>query len=567
MALIGIDLGTTNSLVTAYLDGKIISVPNALGQEMTRSAISILNDGTAVVGERATQRLISHPDSTAASFKQFMGTDHTLSVGGRDWTAHELSSILLKQLKMDGERFLGEPVDEAIISVPAYFNDNQRSATKLAASLAGIKANRLINEPSAAALYHRHQTGVQEGKLLVIDFGGGTLDVSVVECFDEMVEILAISGDNHLGGQDIDHMIVQYFYQEVGIKEDNLSLQQKASLTRSAEMAKITLTHTNLTLLGLGENLISLDNEILAELCAPLFARVRGVIVQAVQLSKISISEITDVVLVGGSAKLSVFSDFLKEVFGLRPVALQEADYMVSRGLGLCCGIKNREIPDLFMTDVCPFSLGIGVHNRTNADRPLMSVLISRCSVLPSSMSRTFYTIYDGQNKVECTICQGENMYEDENLKLSTLSLRVLPAPAGQSRVQVTFTYTIDGILQVKAKADGGDKAEVLIVNPSLDLSAEELEEQLQHLEQVMTLQSMGGDADNLLFATLERLYCETLDDDREDVTRLYQELESSIHRGNPSTHYRTQKSIRQSIIELEQKLNPSLQMDIMEDL
>ena len=158
-------------------------------------------------------------------------------------------------------------------------------------------------------------------------------------------------------------------------------------------------------------------------------------------------------------------------------------------------------------------------------------------------------------------------MHEDENLKLSTLSLRVLPAPAGQSRVQVTFTYTIDGILQVKAKADGGDKAEVLIVNPTLDLSTEELEERLQQLEQVVALQSMGGDADNLLFATLERLYFETVDNDREDVARLYQELELSIHHGNPSTHFRTQKSIRQSITEIEQKLNPSLRMDTIEDL
>ncbi|MFI3250312.1 MAG: Hsp70 family protein [Eubacteriales bacterium] len=563
MAMIGIDLGTTNSLVTAYKNGEILAIPNSLGGELTPSVVSFREDSTIFVGESAKESLISHPETTISAFKGLMGTEGTYRVFEREWTAPELSSLLLKQLKSDAETYLGEPVEEAIISVPAYFNDNQRSATKLAASMAGLKANRLINEPSAAALYHRHQTQIEESLLLVIDFGGGTLDVSVVECFDEMVEILAISGDNHLGGGDIDRAIVAYFHKETGISKDNLTPSERGSLLRSAEQAKIALSQSKVTLFGVGESFISLNNEKLAEICEPFFQRVRATIVQGVQLSKVSISDITEVVLVGGSGKLMVLSDFLEGVFGIRPVASEQSDRMVARGLGLCCGMKNKEMKDLFLTDVCPFSLGIGVHNPRKSDRALMSVLISRCSVLPTSVTQTFYTVRDGQDTVNCVICQGEFMYEDENLKLGEITLKVPPAPAGKSHVKLTFAYTIDGILQVKAIAFGGDSAEILIINPNLNLTDEELARKIAELEKVSSSPNcIGGEVDNLLFATLERLYTETTDDFREVVSALYEQLELSILRGNLKNHRNTQKEIKNSIEKLEAAFAPSLWME-----
>ncbi len=563
MALIGIDLGTTNSLVTAYKNNEIVLIPNKLNNYMTKSAVSFLDDNF-LVGDIARERLITHPQNSAAYFKQHMGTEHEYTLHNKQMKAHELSALVLKQLKADAESYLGEAITEAIISVPAYFNDNQRSATKLAASLAGLKANRLINEPSAAALYHRNNNNIQEGKLLVIDFGGGTLDVSIVDCFEEMVEILAISGDNHLGGKDIDSAIANYFFEKTNTTEKKFSTQQIASLYRSCEEAKIALANTDTVWLGIGDKQVSLNNAVMAELCATLFLRVKECIVKAVSLSKISIKEITDIVLVGGSSQLTVFVDFLENIFGVRPKTSEKAEHMVAMGLGLCCGIKNKEIKDVFMTDVCPFSLGIGVHNAKNPKRPLMSMLISRCSVLPSSVTHTYYTVYDGQSSVHCTICQGENMYEDENLKLGKIVVEVPPAPAGHSWVRVTFTYTIDGILQVKAVSCGGDSKETLILNPHLKLSESEIAEKLKeiaHLEK----QNPGGEIDMLIFATLERLYFETTENDRDIIQALYRQLEQSILKANHSEHRQTREEIQNEIELLKYNLNPSLRFDTEE--
>ncbi len=279
MAVIGIDLGTTNSLVCVYQNGRAELIPNELGEYKTNSVVSVMEDGSVLVGAAAKERLITHPDSTAASFKVWMGTERQISLGKRNFKPEELSALVLRQLLQDAEHYLGEKVEEAVISVPAYFNDNQRCATKLAAQLAGLTVKRLINEPSAAALYYRCSTQMQDdSQLLVIDFGGGTLDVSIVECFENIIEITAIAGDNHLGGNDIDRAVVAHFCEQNGLVMEKLDPSALSSLYRQAEAAKIALSQEKETAersmilrLGADRYSLTLDEALLRRLCEPLF--------------------------------------------------------------------------------------------------------------------------------------------------------------------------------------------------------------------------------------------------------------------------------------------------------
>ncbi len=439
MAIIGIDLGTTNSLACIFRNGRTELIPNELGTYKTSSVVSLLEDGTVLVGAAAKERLISNPQSTAASFKVWMGTERLIPLGGRSFLPEELSALVLRQILQDAQRYLGEPVEEAVISVPAYFNDNQRSATKLAAQLAGVTVKRLINEPSAAALYHRHCTQEQEDRqMMVIDFGGGTLDVSIVECFENIIEITAIARDNHLGGDDIDRAIVSYFCAQNGLSEEGLDLASRSSLYRRAEEAKMLLSKSGegteaSIVLDEGSDCyrLALDNTLLRQLCEPVFERVRNVIVRAMK-ERERAGKIDEVVLVGGSAQLTVFQDFLEELFGRRPAVCENTDEMVALGVGLCAGIKERaqELQEIVMTDVCPFSMGVATYNNASDEQPHMAFLIQRSSMLPASHQGTFYTLHDNQQVLRFEIYQGEGYYASENLKLGELEVRVPPGSA-----------------------------------------------------------------------------------------------------------------------------------------
>ena len=313
MSTIGIDLGTTNSLVCVCRNGNTELIPNELGSYKTSSAVSILEDGTVLVGSAAKERLISFPESTAASFKVWMGMERTLTLGRQTFSPEELSALVLRQLKDDAQRYLGEPVEDAVISVPAYFNDDQRCATKLAAKMAGLNVLRLINEPSAAALCYRHFNGGKDGQMMIIDFGGGTLDVSIVDCFENIIEITAIAGDNHLGGDDIDRAIAEHFCAENDLNADELPPSLRASLFRQAETAKIALSGAPAAMLAIQPDdhpySLVLTRPLLRELCEPLFRKVASVIRQCMKNRKRN-SRIDDVVLVGGSSQLPVFGDF-----------------------------------------------------------------------------------------------------------------------------------------------------------------------------------------------------------------------------------------------------------------
>lgn len=536
--IIGIDLGTTNSLACVYRDGKTELIPNGLGTYMTNSAVSVLEDGTILTGAAARERLISHPERTAASFKRFMGTEKEFRLGDKSFLPHELSALILKQLYEDAKVYLGEEIEEAVISVPAYFDDNQRNATKLAAKLAGVPVKRLINEPSAAALYHNLHTKVQDCRLMLIDFGGGTLDVSIVECFDNVIEIIAIAGDNHLGGDDIDYAIAEYFCKVHGKSMDSLTEHQRAVLFRQAESAKKALSQGQerpvIRLALEEERELILHKELLRKLCRPFFDRMKSVIGRAIHDSRLTPAELDDVILVGGSSRLPVLWDYLEELMGRRPVITDNPDYMVAKGAGICAGIKERreELRDLVMTDVCPFSLGIAVANDARDQNLHMAVLIHRSSMLPTSRSETFYTLSDNQAHIRLQIYQGESYYAAENRKLGELTLRVPMGRAGSQWVKVCFAYDIDGILHVEAESSGKDARSTVIVNPKVQMAEEELEDKVDMLKTLRFI-TRGSEEDHLLMAKAERLYAELTGSEREQAARLIGYYQQTLERGD----------------------------------
>lgn len=520
MNVIGIDLGTSNTLACVFRDGEAELIPNREGGYLTKSAVSVMEDGTIITGRAAKERLLTHPDFTAASYKVFMGTERDICLGQQVFRPEELSAFVLRQIKQDAENFLQEPVEEAVISVPAYFNDNQRCATKLAAQLAGLKVSRLINEPSAAAVYYRwNDTEAEDGKLMIIDFGGGTLDVSIVECFENIIEILCIAGDNHLGGDEIDAAIAKYFCEENNLSREMLAPEENAALMRQAENAKTALsepeTDNSVMKLHVGEKdyEMSLNRELLAKLCKPIFKRVEKVLRRTLENKKAA-RGIRRVVLVGGSSRMPVFHDFLEQLMSARPVMAADPEKIVALGAGVCAGIKERreELQDIVMTDVCPFSLGVATYNSKVDREPHMAVLIPRSSMLPVSHSSRFYTLYDGQEHLWFEFYQGEDYFVSGNLKLGELQVRVPRGAAGSQWAEVAFTYDIDGILHVSVVSSGGDKRETVILNPNLHLSEEEMEKAMERINGIrLTTEEYG---DNRLFARALSLF-ERLGDER----------------------------------------------------
>ncbi len=559
MAIVGIDLGTTNSLACIYRDGRAELIPNELGGYKTSSAVSVLQDGTVLVGAAAKERLVSHPEATAASFKIWMGTQKALTLGDRRFKPEELSAFVLRQLLEDARRYLGESVEEAVISVPAYFNDDQRCATKLAAQMAGLTVKRLINEPSAAALYHRYSTRSGDSQMMIVDFGGGTLDVSIVDCFENIIEIVAIAGDNRLGGDDIDRAIAAHFFRENGLVEERLEPSLRASLYRQAETAKIALSSAPAAAISIqrGEDQYSLllTPPLLRRLCEPVFRRVRGVIGRAMK-DRERVRAIDDVILVGGSAQLPVFGDFLEELFGRRPKVAAQPDEIVALGVGLCAGIKERaeDLQDLVMTDVCPFSLGVATYSYRGDKTPHMAVLIPRSSMLPASHQGTFYTMYDDQRALRFEIYQGEGYFASENLKLGEVEVQVPPGPAGEQSATVTFTYDIDGILHVSARSSGGDRRDRLILNPNLHLSEAEREKVMARISEI-ELAAQGSQKEQLLLERALRLYEQVPGRRRELVAGLIAQWNTTMDRGSPIERERAYGWIWKQLDALEEEL------------
>lgn len=533
MAIIGIDLGTTNSLACVCQDGRTVLIPNSLGEKLTPSAVSIDENGEIYVGAVARERLVTHPEASAASFKRYMGTNKVFTLAGHSFTPQELSSFVLRQLKEDAERFLGEEVTEAVISVPAYFNDNQRYATREAGRLAGIQVERLVNEPSAAALAASRSSGEEEGSYLVFDFGGGTLDVSVVDYFANVIEIVAVSGDNRLGGDDFDEAIARSFCAHHQMDYDGLDPQRRAVLLGLSEKCKRELSEQDEAELvwEAEEKRMPLNNLVLAGLGHGLFDRISQVIETVLRDSARSIEEIDEIVLVGGSSRMPVVSLYLQTLLKRKPDMVASPDEVVAMGAGIYAGIKERkqDIRDLVLTDISPFTLGINVVNYADVENPIMSSVIERNSVLPCSKKGYYTNSCDNQKQIVIGIYQGEAFYCNDNLKLGAIVMDLLPSKKGEACLEVCFSYDINGILEVEVTDHqlGQTKRKVL-TSENLRLSEEELNRRLEELR-TYKLMPCGGIRVKMVMARGERLFAQLLGGRRQQVAMVMQKIQQAV--------------------------------------
>ena len=480
--MIGIDLGTTFSLAAILRDGKPVVLPNALGELLTPSAVSIDDDGTVLVGAPARARATTHPGRTALAFKRDMGTDRKTKLGDRWFTPPELSALVLAAVKRDAEAALGCTVDEAVVTVPAYFGDAQRQATRDAAAIAGLTVERIINEPTAAALaYGLHQRH-RELRAIVLDLGGGTFDVTVLEILEGVVEIQASAGDTQLGGDDFDRALADLVIASLpaehrtGLPHQPLAL---ARLKDACELAKKRLSDAGTTRVALFDlpvaerQTIQLEHELTRERAeqawAPLLARIAAPIRRALHDADARPDQIDEVILVGGSTRMPCIARLATDIFGRLPLRVLPPDEAVALGAAVQAGLKASDstLGDLVVTDIAPFSLGIDIARRSGYETVsgLFSPIIERGTVIPVSRERTYQTMEDGQRQLEINVYQGEHSLVRDNTKLGSYTLRGLrPMPAGEQEVRVRLTYDLNGILEVDMTVEATGKTETLVI-------------------------------------------------------------------------------------------------------
>ena len=558
MAIIGIDLGTTNSLVAVWKDGKAQILKNKLGYELTPSVVSV-EDGKILVGQVAKERLVSHPEVTISGFKRFMGMKKEVCLGEMVFSPEELSALVIAKLVEDAEASLDETVEEAIISVPAYFNNDQRFATKTAAKLAGITCNRIVNEPSAAALACRMQDMSVEQTFLVVDFGGGTLDVSVVDCFENIVEIQSIAGDNHLGGRDFDETIAKKFCEENGIDFDRLSEMERGSLLRRAEVCKMELSQADTVEMhfryGEKEYTLELTENMLIEISGSLLLRLKKIMSRAIKDSGRRPVDITEVLPVGGTCQMPMIRNYLAHLFHKQVDELPSGDKIVAYGLGTYCGIKmqNQEVKDVLLTDVCPFSLGTEVTNHLMPARPLMSVIIERNTVLPAKISQVYHT---SSEIPMFNIYQGEGYYAEENVKIGFLALDDLPDEVKGIRksIELVFAYDINGILEVTAKElSSGKESSVAIVSARNPLSSGEIEEKKNKMKKIGFVEE---EENKEIIALASRIYEESAGSIRDEAENLLHSFLYILRTNSPIRIKKCREKILPILRDMEQYVN-----------
>ena len=487
---IGIDLGTTNSCVAVIEGGEPVVIANAEGARTTPSVVAFSKDGERMVGQVAKRQAITNPDRTVASIKREMGTAHKVTIDGKSYTPQEISAMILQKLKSDAEAYLGETVTQAVITVPAYFTDAQRQATKDAGKIAGLDVKRIINEPTAAALSY----GVdkeKDQKVMVYDLGGGTFDVSVIEIGDGVQEVLATAGNNHLGGDDFDQRLIDYFVAEfkksdgIDLKNDKFAMQR---LKDEAEKAKIALSNApsvnvNIPYItadatGPKHLNVQLTRAKFNELTADLVEATMGPFKQAISDSGLSMNEIDKVLLVGGSTRIPAVQEAVKKYTGKDPFKGINPDECVAMGAALQGGVLNKEVTGLLLLDVTPLSLGIetagGVCTR----------MIERNKTIPTKHSQIFSTYSDNQPSVDINILQGEREFAKDNKSIGTFRLDgIAPAPRGIPQIEVTFDIDANGIVNVSAKDLGTGKEQHISITASTNMSKDDIDKAVKEAE------------------------------------------------------------------------------------
>ena len=581
--MIGIDLGTTNSLAT-YIDdnGKIEFIKNEYGNILIPSVVGIDENDDIIVGELAKERRMMNAGETASNFKRRMGTDAKIKVKNRTFDAQMLSSFVLKHLKENAEKQLNEKINRAIISVPAYFNDKQRRDTKMAAELAGLTVERLINEPTAAALSLGSNILNQNLKFIVLDLGGGTFDVTLLETFENIMDVISISGDTMLGGEDFTTKICEIFLKNIKLAITDLSREERTKLYTKADRAKklISLKDIEIELEIKGKNYKSeITQKDFREAVKPLLVKMKAAIDKALQDGNTDAREIEKVVLVGGAVKLGIIEEFTEKYFhkmrgekiyfssenfieNNKLVSIvADPDTVVAYGVGVAVGMKerNKMFKERILTDVCPFTLGTELVGKRFAP------IIPRNTTVPTSKSEYFYTIDDYQDKVNVGIYQGESLNIDDNLFLGNFLIDVPRNIAGKEAINVRFTYDINGILEVEATVvSTGLKKSKLIVNG--DLSEEEKNEKIKMLEEIK-IQSENKNKDKLLLERANRIYAEIVNTEiRNHISGYLKNYQMVVATGDRIRIQKAKESFSQFLDKIDPEINDMSIEDILKD-
>lgn len=536
--ILGIDLGTTNSLVAYYSETGPKIIPNRLGENLTPSVVSVDEEGNVFIGKTALERKALHPMDTAEVFKRSMGTAKEYVLAGKKYTSEDLSSFILRSLKEDAEVFLGQKVEEAVISVPAYFNDAQRRATKRAGELAGLKVERMISEPTAAAISYGLHEKAEKTRFLVFDLGGGTFDVSILEKYKSVMQVRAVAGDNFLGGEDFTTILYHMFLNKSKLDEKDLDTKTMLHIRRQAEIAKKEFSDgREVTMKAkVGEEILEckITEDEYEKNCQLLLAQLRRPIERSLKDANIRLSEISEVVLVGGATKMSIVRKFVTKLFGRFPNVSLNPDEVVALGAAIQGAMKERNeaIREIVMTDVCPFTLGTDVV--VGREGGFMEAghffpIIERNTVIPVSRTERLYTASDMQRSIRVEILQGESRFSKNNMKLGEVEVAVPRKKAGEEAIDITYTYDINSILEVVVKVvSTGESKRIVLKKDDVTMTDEEIDARFEELAS-LKIHPREEEENKLLLFRGERLYEESIGDVRRLIDHELQRFEQVL--------------------------------------
>ncbi len=541
--ILGIDLGTTHSLAAVFSADKPVLLPNAFGKNLTPSVVGRMEDGRMVVGAAAQELFLKNPERCVACFKRWMGTDQSVDLGGGPLSAPELSSLVLRSLKADAEHALETEIRRAVISVPAYFNEHQRRATRAAGEIAGLEVCRIINEPTAAALAYGFGDPDQDNKVLVVDLGGGTFDVTLMEIFEGNLEIVATAGESHLGGEDFTQALLDWAIDRAGWKDERTATSRRAAALRvECERAKRMLMDGPAVIrlpdahgsFGLDAAKLDLDEATFRELTASLMDRLTAPIARVLRDAEIDREEVDEVLLVGGATRMTVLRDRVQELLRREPNAKIHPDETIALGAAVQAALiaEDAAVDDLVVTDVAPFTLGVEVSKELGGQykEGYYLPIIHRNTTVPVAREQVVSTIYDGQTMVRIEVYQGEARRVERNLHLGTLEVEGIPAgPAGRD-VRIRFAYDANGVLDVQASIPStGERFETVIVHPLASLSDEVVGQSVKRLRDLILIPA--DDAENwTLLSYAERMLEEVSAAEREMLGQVIDHYEHALH-------------------------------------
>lgn len=560
--IVGIDLGTTNSLIAYYGEDGAKIIPNRLGKNLTPSVVSMDENEQIYVGDVAVERNLLYPGSTASVFKRDMGSRKEFKLLHKTFTAEELSSFVLRALKEDAEYFLGEEVTEAVISVPAYFNDARRRATKRAGELAGFKVERIISEPTAAAIAFGLYDNQEHSRFLVFDLGGGTFDVSILEHFDTIMEVRAVAGDNFLGGEDFTAVIENLFFDKYS-QIDRLALDEKTlrHIHKQAEGCKVgfSQSHTSSMQCKIGDEMYAMELTLTRyeEACDGLLDKIRQPVKRSLADAHIRLADIDRIVMVGGATKSPVIRRFAGKLFRKVPDTSINPDEAVALGAAIQAAMKERKssVREVILTDVCPFTLGTEVVREWEKgyfENGVFCPIIDRNTVIPASRTERLYTIKDDQTKIRINVLQGESRFAANNLSLGELEIDVPKNRAGGEAVDVTYTYDINSILEVEVKSVSTQKVERQVFKSSnVDMTEEEIKERFETLS-YLKIHPRDREENKYLLLRGERVYEESIGEKRIYIQNALHKYEKALNSYDTGLIEEAKREFREFLQEFE---------------